>query len=137
MLTEDEVVAAVCSYLQAHDYEIVTRALATEHGHDVVAEKNGTQLFVEAKGAGSSKEGTARYGKAFTRNQVFDHVAKAVLKAMRIISAGSGRAAVALPDNEDHRREIDQIREALHGAGIAAFLVSDSAEVRLDSPWPL
>ena len=69
------------------------------------------------------------------RNQVFDHVAKPVLKAMRVVTAGDGRAAVALPDNVDHRREIDQIGNALHTAGIGVFLVSESEEVRLESPW--
>lgn len=137
MLTEDAVVDAVCRSLEAHGYRVVSRALATEHGHDIVVEKNGEQLFVEAKGAGSSKPGTARYGREFTRNQVFDHVAKAVLKALRVISAGDGRAGIALPDNANHRREIDQIRRALHAAGVAAFLVSDSGEVRVDSPWSL
>jgi Holliday junction resolvase-like predicted endonuclease len=137
MLTEDAVVAAVCRTLVEQGYVIVTRALATEHGHDIVAVKDGQKLFVEAKGAGSSKQGSARYGSVFNRNQVFDHVAKAVLKAMRVITAGDGRAAVALPDNADHRREIDQISRALQAAGIAVFLVSESEEVRLDSPWAL
>lgn len=137
MLTEDAVVAAVCRNLEERGYEIETRALATEHGHDIVAIKEGQRLFVEAKGAGSSKEGTARYGSEFSRNQVFDHVAKAVLKAMRVVAAGDGRAGIALPDNAYHRREIDQIRAALHAAGVAVFLVSDADEVRLDSPWSL
>lgn len=137
MLTEDAVVAAVCRVLEDDGYVIVARALATEHGHDIVAVKNGQKLFVEAKGAGSSKEGSARYGSEFNRNQVFDHVAKAVLKAMRVVTARNGRAAVALPDNANHRREIDQICHALNAAGIAVFLVSESEEVRLDSPWSL
>jgi hypothetical protein len=131
------VVAAVCRKLEEHGYVIVARALATEHGHDIVAVKDRQKLFVEAKGAGSSKQGSARYGSEFNRNQVFDHVAKAVLKAMRVVAAGDGRAAVALPDNADHRREFDQIRPALHAAGIAVFLVSESEEVALDSLWPL
>jgi Holliday junction resolvase-like predicted endonuclease len=137
MLTEDAVVEAVCRTLVEHGYAIVTRALATEHGHDIVALKDEQRVFVEAKGAGSSKQGSARYGSEFNRNQVFDHVAKAVLKAMRVVNAGDGRAAVALPDNADHRREIDLIRQALDAAGIAVFLVSDSEEVRVDSPWAL
>jgi hypothetical protein len=64
-------------------------------------------------------------------------VAKAVLKAMRVVAAGEGRAAIALPDNADHRREIDQIGHALQTAGIGVFLVSESDEVRLESPWAL
>jgi hypothetical protein len=137
VLTEDAVVAAVCRTLVRNGYVIVARARATEHGHDIVAVKEPRKLFVEAKGAGSSKRGSARYGSAFNRNQVFDHVAKAVLKAMRVVAAGEGRAAIALPDNADHRREIDQIGHALQTAGIGVFLVSESDEVRLESPWAL
>jgi hypothetical protein len=137
MLTEDQVVDAVCRLLVDHGYTILTRAVATQHGHDIVGVKDGTKITIEAKGAGSSKAGTARFGKAFTRNQVFDHVAKAVLKAMRIVSTGDGRAAVALPDDANHRREVAQVARALGSAGIGVFWVSDVGEVLLDAPWEL
>lgn len=137
MLTEDQVVDAVCRMLVDHGYAIVTRAVVTQHGHDIVGLKDATKIIIEAKGAGSSKMGTARFGKEFTRNQVFDHVAKAVLKAMRVVSSSDGRAAVALPDDANHRREIDQVAEALHGANIGVFWVSNLGEVRLEAPWSL
>jgi hypothetical protein len=137
VLTEDDVVNAVCARLTGDGYEIVQRATATQRGYDVVAVKKGRKLVVEAKGAGSSKEWTKRHGSEFSSVQVFDHVAKAVLKALRVISAGTDCAGVAFPDNAAHRREIELVSTALRGAGIAVFWVNDDHEVRVDAPWKL
>ncbi len=132
MLTEDAVIDAVRDHLIADRWEIVSRARATEHGVDLVAMRDGARLEVEAKGAGSSKPHTARYGRAFNRGQVFDHVAKAVLKALRVASAGKARAAVAFPDNGDHRAEVELVRVALQRAGIIVFWVSEESTVSVE-----
>ena len=125
-------VDAVCDHLITGKWQIVSRARATEHGVDIVATREGTRLEVEAKGAGSSKPHTARYGRAFNRGQVFDHVAKAVLKALRVASTGNAQAAVAFPDNSDHRAEVELVRVALQRAGIVVFWVSDEGKVRVE-----
>ena len=132
VLTEDAVIDAVCRHLVADRWEIVSRATATEHGVDIVATREGARLEVEAKGAGSSKPYTARYGQVFNRGQVFDHVAKAVLKALRVASAGNARAAIAFPDNGDHRAEVELVRVALQRAGIIVFWVSEEGTVRVE-----
>jgi hypothetical protein len=138
ILTEDRVVEAVCTKLVDSGYIIVQRATAIEHGYDIVASKDGRNLIIEAKGAGSSRTGTARYGMEFSSNQVFDHVAKAVLKAMRVVSAlEPQRAGIALPNNHRHRREIDQVAPALHQAGVAVFWVDEELAVSVDAPWDL
>ena len=134
MLTEDEVVDAVCRELQARGWEIVRRATASQRGDDIVAARGEDRLVIEAKGAGSSKEGTRRYGKEFNSGQVFDHVAKAILKALRVVSAGESLAGVALPDNENHRREVEQVSRALTELGIAVFWVREGADVTVESP---
>lgn len=135
MLTEDDVVNKVRDYLVRHGWQIVSRASARQHGIDLVAERDGVTLEVEAKGAGSSKSETARYGKHFNKSQVFDHVAKAVLKALRVTSVGTSLAAIALPDNQDHRNEVKRASLALHRAGIGVFWVSESGAVLVDAPW--
>ena len=134
ILTEDQVVDAVCRKLASDGYSIAQRALATQHGYDIVARKDGVDLIVEAKGARSSKTGTARYGSEFNRNQVFDHVAKAVLKALRVVSSSEAQAGIALPDNANHRREVEQVAPALRRAGVAVFWVDDGGNVRIDAP---
>jgi Holliday junction resolvase-like predicted endonuclease len=132
-LTEDQVVDAVCQLLTQDGYSIVQQARSTQHGFDIVAQKGNSVLIIEAKGAGSSKAGTARYGKEFSANQVFDHVAKAVLKALRVVSSGNARTGIALPDNAHHRYEIEQVARALRQAGIIVFWVDEDAVVRVET----
>jgi hypothetical protein len=137
VLTEDAVVEAVCRALIEYGYTIDSRASAIQHGYDIVASKDGERLIIEAKGAGSSKAGTARFGKTFTSGQVFDHVAKAVLKALRVVSAGEARAAVALPADTNHQREMHLVAPAITQAGIGVFWVSASGDVKVDVPWDI
>jgi Domain of unknown function (DUF3883) len=137
VLTEDAVVEAVCRALVEYGYTIDSRASAIQHGYDIVASKDGERLIIEVKGAGSSKAGTARFGKTFTSGQVFDHAAKAVLKALRVVSAGEARAAVALPADTNHQREMQLVAPAITRAGIGVFWVSASGDVKVDVPWDL
>lgn len=132
MLTEDDVIDGVRDELTSRGWELIRRATANQRGDDLVMRLDGARLIIEAKGAGSSKPGTARFGKEFNKGQVFDHVAKAILKALRVASAADARAGIALPDNEDHRREIDQVRTALTSAGIIVFWVSADRSVSTD-----
>lgn len=132
VLTEDEVIDAVIDFLKSEGWEIVSRCTAEMCGDDIVAARNGDQLVVEAKGAGSSKPHTNRYGLEFNKGQVFDHVAKAILKSLRVVGDGKARAAVAFPDNENHRKEVTQVRQALEKLGIAVFWVSSDRTVKVD-----
>lgn len=135
MLTEDDVVESVCAFLTSNGYEIVTRATAMQRGHDVVALKDAVQVIVEAKGEGSSKSSTARFGQTFSKNQVFSHVAKAILKALRVVSAGDARAAVAFPDDPNHRAEVALVSQALRSAGIGVFWVTEGQSAVVDADW--
>lgn len=135
VLTEDEVIDAVRDYLIARSWRIVSRATAIQRGDDLVAERDGERLVIEAKGGGSSKAGTARFGKTFNKGQVFDHVGKAVLKALRVVSAGEYRAGVALPDDPAHRAEVAKVRAALDSLGVAVFWVNENRVVTVESPW--
>lgn len=133
VLTEDDVIDAVRDFLFERGWELVSRATAIQRGEDLVMEAHAERLIIEAKGAGSSKLGTARYGNVFNKRQVFDHVGKAILKALRVASSGEAVAGVALPDNADHRHEIDLVRPALHRAGIIVFWVAEDRTTRVDA----
>jgi hypothetical protein len=132
VLTEDDVVDAVCQWLRADGYEIKQQLLATQRGFDIVARKAGVELVIEAKGAGSSKTHTPRFGQEFNSGQVFDHVAKAVLKALRVVSNADARAGIALPDNAMHRRHVEEAAPALSRAGVVVFWVTEDGKVRLE-----
>ena len=137
MLLEDEVVDAVVALLEANGWTISTIAHAHQHGDDIVAEKGQRTLRVEAKGAGSSKQGTKRYGLAFTRNQVGSHIGVAVMRALAWVSVGEDQAALALPDNQHHRSRIEGVRAALQALGIGVFWVDEARAARWEGPWDL
>lgn len=135
VLGEDEVIDAVLTYLNQRSWQVVSRCRATQRGPDLVVERGTERLIIEAKGAGSSKPGTARFGRRFSSDQVFDHVAKAVLKALRVIEEGNTLAAIALPDDANHRTEVSQISSALERLGCGVFWVSAARAVTVESPW--
>lgn len=123
-LYEDDVVRAVIAYLSSDGWTIDSFALSHQHGDDIDASRGAQRLIIEAKGDGSSKNTTARFGKPFTRNQVKTHVSVAVVRAMQVASKGSAIAAVALPGSEFHRVEVERIAPALRSIGIWVFWVS-------------
>jgi len=118
VLTEDVVVYRVRDHLLADGWEIVSLAMPDQQGTDVVATRDGLRLEVEAKGAGSSKPGTARYGKEFNQAQVTEKVGAAVLKALAVVSAGRAQAAIAFPDLPLYRRLTRPVQRALRQLAI-------------------
>ena len=103
----------------------------------IVAVKGDERLLVEAKGAGSSKATTKRYGEHFTGNQVGSHIGVAVVRALRWASNGNARPSLAFPDNPHHRARVDAIAPALAHVGIGLFWVSEDRQVEVQAPWVL
>lgn len=128
-LYEDDVVRAVMGYLEFEGWTIDSFALSHQHGDDIVASRGGQRLIIEAKGDGSSKSTSSRFGKPFTRNQVKTHVSVAVVRAMRVASAGEADAALALPASKFHRVEIGHIAPALQRLGIQVYWVGSDHSV--------
>lgn len=79
MLTEDDVIAAVCNKLREMDFDIEQALITFEKGIDIIAFKGDYRLFIEAKGETSSKRFSSRYGKPFNQNQIKNHVGKGVI----------------------------------------------------------
>jgi len=127
MLFEDTVIEAVIEYLDKDGYRIIQRSTASQQGYDLVAKKEGKRLYVEAKGQTSSKPGTKRYGKEFNSGQKFDHVAKAVLKAMQALTEDKGsESGIALPSDPGHVRLVNSVLPSLKEIGLRVFLVDET-----------
>jgi len=129
VLYEDDVVNSVVDRLRADGWQIESTALATQHGDDIVATRGEERLIVEAKGEGSSKPHTSRYGKPFNQGQAATHVGVAVLRSLRVVSEGTSKAAIALPDVPSHRREVDRVAAALSKVGVLVFWVEQDGTV--------
>lgn len=129
MLIESDVIAAVCDYLRAEGYEIRQQLAETEQGDDIKAVQGTVILLIEAKGETSSKKGSKRFGKPFSRSQVLDHVAMAFYRAAKMRGDGV-RVAMAFPDNQQHREMVAEIRQAVRDLKIAVFWVAGNGSVR-------
>src|SRR6266571_2487241 len=126
-LTENDVVTAVCAYLRIQGFSIDKQLTTLQRGDDIVASRGEEILFIEAKGATSARQGSARFGLGFNSAQVRVHVAEAMYRAMQILSrppeAGRVRAGIALPANSLHQREVASVRNLLRRLRIAVFWV--------------
>ncbi|MFB5088317.1 hypothetical protein PGC35_14120 [Psychrobacillus sp. PGGUH221] len=129
MLTENDVISAVCRYLQNMNFEIRQALHTSEKGIDIIAKKDEFSLFIEAKGATSALKTSSRYGKLFNKSQIKSHVGQALLAVMKIATEYSEvenvKIGIALPDNEGHRELISEISFAIEKLCIYIFWVKD------------
>jgi Holliday junction resolvase-like predicted endonuclease len=128
LLNENDVVDAVCHYLEASGWTILERHATTERGIDVVAERPDTRerAWVEAKGATSARADTARFDMGFTPTQVRHQVAFALYDAARRRDSAEREGArlfLALPDDRQFRKRAEDIRSALNTLGVALLWV--------------
>jgi Holliday junction resolvase-like predicted endonuclease len=135
MLDENEVIEAVCEHLNAEGWTIVQKCSTHERGIDIIARnsESGKHLFIEAKGATSSKPGSKRYDLGFNKNQVFDRVAKGFYTGV-CTCACAGRSpqdtiALAFPDTVAFRNRLDPLRTAVHLLGMKIYLVREDRSV--------
>jgi hypothetical protein len=135
VLTEDMVTDSLKSYLETNGWRITSRAPGKKRGIDLVAERAGTRLEVEAKGAGCSGPRPAGYGQEFSSTQVFTHVGEALLKVLQSVSADRAQAAIAFPDNHHHRLQVERIRVALQRLGIIVFWVREDGAVTMEGDF--
>jgi hypothetical protein len=138
MLTENDVVSAVCNKLKEINFEIRQSLHTSEKGIDIIAFKDNYKLFIEAKGETSATITSSRYGKTFNSNQIKNHIGKALLAVSKIISEHQDSkdigVAIALPDNICHRKVIKEIDYVLTKLGVYVFWVKDinTVEIKLN-----
>jgi hypothetical protein len=136
MLTESQVITAVCRYLRKNGFHVTQHLSEKQRGRDIIAvAKNGRdKIAIEAKGETSSMSHTRRYGKCFNSGQVTDHVAKALYCAARDTSLQM-RAGVAFPKNAAHMKCVEKILPALKRLRIEVFWVRCDKSVEVERVW--
>lgn len=140
MLYEWDIIEAVCKFLSSQGYEIVQRLTESQRGDDIIAVSSDgrEKIFIEAKGETSSKKGSARFGKSFSRAQVRDHVANAFYKAAQKLHNNeeqSVRSGIALPKKQDHLDMVKGIKLALANLQIEVFWVNSKGLVEVAGNW--
>ena len=129
MLHEDDVVEAVSVWLTGRGWTIVSKALAVQRGDDIVAQRGDVTLRVEAKGGGSSKPGTPRFGQEFTLGQSQVNVGMAILRALAFVERAQTLGVVAFPDTPNYRRVLAPVLPALGRTGMAVLCVDENGQV--------
>jgi hypothetical protein len=131
VITENKVVEVVAGYLTAKNWRIVSTAKTIQHGPDVVAlSSSGREIWIEAKGQTSSKQGTNRFGKEFNRNQKEDHLGRALLKCCQYLSDRADLIlAIALPNDDLDSDLVRRISPALQRLKILTILVNEDGSV--------
>ena len=134
-MNENEIIHQLTSYLKAQNYTVCSTANTSQTGYDLKACNSAETLYVEAKGATSSKAGTTRYGKPFSGSQVLSHVSRALFTAMRMYCddrlENNKIIALALPDDKAHNNLMDKVKMATEKLTIRIYWVS-SDHVRVE-----
>lgn len=132
MLTENEVVEAICSYLLDNQCEINQKLSTSQTGIDIIATKlNGIKCYIEVKGATSSKPNTSKFGKEFDKSQVKTHVGVALVASFRAMNEfPNSESIIALPNNANHRLIIESMRKPIIQSGIKVWFVSEKGDVQ-------
>ncbi len=131
MITENDVIKWVTVYLTRGNWKILGTSTTPQHGPDIVAKSDtGREIWIEAKGQTSSKEGTRRYGKEFNRSQKEDHLGRALLKCCQYLSERTDLiVAPALPSDLLNSELVRRIQPALQRLKIISFLVNERGGV--------
>ena len=130
MLTENDIINAVSDYLLKAGYQILRVSNTRQKGHDIIAERQGAKIFVEAKGETSSKEYTNRFGKPFNSAQIRVHVAESLYKAIATKQANpNAKVAIAFPATRTHKQLMENVFKIIHMLEIQIFFVNQDKSV--------
>ena len=140
MLTENQVVDAVCDYLTSRGYTISQRRHGRQPGDDIVAiAPSGVPLHVEAKGSTSGFGTSARAGQQFDSAQCQVHVAEAFFRAVAMRDAAPTgqirRVAIALAALPHHDSLLARVARTLEQLEIGVFIVQPDSSVTFAGSW--
>jgi hypothetical protein len=132
LLNEDEVVNLASAYLETCGWVIIHKLNGNQSGIDIVAERNGQRLLIEAKGCttGASPDRAIHIQPHRTNSSI-----AAVGKAVYLYD-GVASIALALPDEHGFRAQIERAQAGLKQLGVAVLWVSHEGVRRLER-WGL
>lgn len=137
MVTEDDVVESTARALREAGWTITQQLTTKATGVDLIAERAEQRLLIEAKGYTSASPTSARYGKPFNPNQLWDHTAKAIYKALAVVSVGHDCAGIALPDDPRTVAVVAAVEPALRQLGILVIWVDHREGRSVELPTSL
>jgi len=135
MLDENQIIDIVCRYYKEKDYAILQKLNTHEKGIDIIVKnkKSGNKILIEAKGGTSSFVGSNRYGKPYTKSQVFDRVSKGIYTLLQMLSdhgnKGNTEVAIAFPDTEWFREYLNKIKPVTEKLNLNILMVRENGGI--------
>jgi hypothetical protein len=120
LLNEDEVVGIACEYVRQHGWNIVHRLKGNQSGIDIVAERSGRRLLIEAKGCTT---GLSPDRKIHIQPHRTNASMAAIGKAVYLFD-GISEIALALPDEHVFRTQVGKAQVGLRLLNVAGLWVS-------------
>ncbi|HYD69290.1 hypothetical protein [Azospirillum sp.] len=137
---EDEVAASVAAYFERKGGKVLQLLTKGAPGADVIIKWQEGYLVIEAKGGGSQKPSSARFGEAFTRLKMQQSWDAAVAQLPQI-EGGKKRVyvdgnmilpdylGIAVPDTPTYRMMFDWCRRRLEFLGDGVWFVEQNGTV--------
>lgn len=131
MINENEVIEKLNVWLNNNGYTVNSYLKTTERGIDIAATKGNHKYLIEAKGAISANKNSARSQIGFSPNQVKTHISVAIRQCMEQLNKNEENTiiAMALPDDKNHRKVINNIAKPLNELKIKIFWVNENGKV--------
>ena len=130
VITGDFVVDSVCRALSAEGYTIVQRLLATERGLDIVAQRDGNELVIEAKGAGTSPGGAAVWRSRGSAASPFSHRSCAAFLRVALPLEGLRREATGRRGEEAGELQVSVYARTIAWLDLTSAAAADAGQCR-------
>lgn len=134
--TEHLVVSALLRNLRRDGWRVVTRAdsRTREHGVDLIVERDGIRLAIEAKGfpAAFYPEGHAKAGqrKPWRSTQARSYMGDLLLTTLLVIDRyPDHQVAIAVPDRLTFYSLVERLKPQLQRLGIGAYIIHENGQV--------
>ncbi|MBP7088786.1 MAG: hypothetical protein KBB01_05770 [Candidatus Omnitrophica bacterium] len=126
--TEDQVIKDVMYWLKQQGWTILSFSLGQQRGLDILAEKNGKKLIVEAKGAKGNAKNTKR--NKFDSGQIKIHFGAAIIKILEERTKNPKASfAIALPEDKYMKGVLKNVRPQMDILGIKLMWVKSKSEI--------
>ena len=124
--TEDKTVLTLNKHLNNVGWSIIDFCIGHKTGTDIIAEKKGTKMHIEVKGAKGSKNSHVTTRKHFSKGQIRTHFGVAIVKALSLkLENPNDRIVIAHPNDNTIRGEISKMTPLLKGLNIEHFWVNE------------
>jgi hypothetical protein len=131
-MDENDVIECIRKHLEEGAWKIEQAIRAGEPGIDVIARSSvGHRFLIEAKGGTSSRPGSNRHGKPYTKTQVFDVCSKGLMQCLHHVARKKPDELIgfAYPRGRYFSDYMDPIADLIHGIGIVLFIVESDGRV--------